>query len=509
VSWTLAACGGGGDAQVDTDEVGADEVDSDEVIDLTGSWSISERGVSNCPGEENYTEGPYSVTVTQSGNNLRVVTAAGTFTGTVRGRQLSWTGSYPEDGGTVTITAMTLTASADGNSLSGSSNWTWNGDGETCSGNTQAITGTRRGSEIDTVPAARLPLAAGAQWLYSVEQTNRAIASSTGVSTTEFSGRRLLHTEDEVAWQGRSAWRLTQFDLQTAPENAPGLEVVQIYLAQDADGLYKWTGTASEGEWKRILSTHSLAFDAATFLMAGGPSHEETIELRPAVTSVVPAGTYTTLLAYHEFTQTGQYAPEDIFEERWEYYADGVGLVSAAWDYSYDDNDPQGTDLTSVGAVDLLGTNIGPTVSREVEPNDVGHAAQRIEADTIISGLVHIDDAGEIVADVNVAANVNGAQLLQDWYRLDVTTDGFWHIALAYRTYNGINSHYDDLDLYLFREEAPGVLALVDRSVMDPSTHAARQGEWLHRNLPTGVYYLAVQAWKTPSDPVPYWISIR
>jgi len=51
-----------------------------------------------------------------------------------------------------------------------------------------------------------------------------------------------------------------------------------------------------------------------------------------------------------EATVTGPTATADIFEKRHKYYADGVGLVSSTWSYSYDHNDPQGTYYAAVQA---------------------------------------------------------------------------------------------------------------------------------------------------------------
>jgi hypothetical protein len=124
----LTACSGGGG--------GGDGGDTPPeqkppVADLSGTWNITEDGTSNCPGEESY-HYEYSIVVTQSGNNLSVSAPAGMFSGTINGNRVAWTGSYPEDGGTTTITAMQLTVSNDGNSLSGSSNWSWSDGSESC-----------------------------------------------------------------------------------------------------------------------------------------------------------------------------------------------------------------------------------------------------------------------------------------------------------------------------------------------------------------------------------------
>ena len=60
-------------------------------------------------------------------------------TGIVDGNHISWSGSYPEEGGTTTAN---INLNISGNSLNGSASWTWSGFGEVCSGTTR-ISGTR------------------------------------------------------------------------------------------------------------------------------------------------------------------------------------------------------------------------------------------------------------------------------------------------------------------------------------------------------------------------------
>jgi len=50
-------------------------------------------------------------------------------------------GSFPEDGGTVTVNA-TLIVSAEGDSMQGSDDWTWTDGSESCSGS-DSLSGTR------------------------------------------------------------------------------------------------------------------------------------------------------------------------------------------------------------------------------------------------------------------------------------------------------------------------------------------------------------------------------
>jgi len=120
---------------------------------VAGTWTTTENVNATACGEGTYYQ-YYTYAVTQSGCNITVVPQGTTlqFSGTVNGNQLSWSGSYPESGGTTTINSLTLTVSADGNTFTGSSSWTWRSSGgSTCSGTTQVI-GTRRDTQAPTVP---------------------------------------------------------------------------------------------------------------------------------------------------------------------------------------------------------------------------------------------------------------------------------------------------------------------------------------------------------------------
>lgn len=134
----LPACGGGG---------GDSAPPAPPTFDLTGQWTISETvlsATSVCVGEIGTMES-YTLQATQTGNSLTVVTPLGTFTGTVGGTQVQWTGSYSAQGGGVTtFTSMGTASTAD--SVSGTTNWSWTDGVDSCTGQNE-VTGSR------TVPA--------------------------------------------------------------------------------------------------------------------------------------------------------------------------------------------------------------------------------------------------------------------------------------------------------------------------------------------------------------------
>jgi hypothetical protein len=112
-------------------------------VNFAGTWSITTTNNANTCGDPTGVPESFNITVTQTGSSITVVTdlpGVGPFSGTVSGNSVSWSGSYPESGGTTTITSLTATVS--GNSLSGSSNWSWTDGIDSCSGS-DTFTGTR------------------------------------------------------------------------------------------------------------------------------------------------------------------------------------------------------------------------------------------------------------------------------------------------------------------------------------------------------------------------------
>lgn len=143
-----AGCGGGGG-----DDGGAPApVALAPIGNVAGVWSIVETDMtspaSECAPPANPLQS-YALTVTQSGNSITVADAANpstptTFTGTIKGNKLTWSGSFPELGGVTTWNSVNVTVAADCNSLSGSSTWTYVQDAPavfSCTGAT-TFTGT-------------------------------------------------------------------------------------------------------------------------------------------------------------------------------------------------------------------------------------------------------------------------------------------------------------------------------------------------------------------------------
>ncbi len=63
----------------------------------------------------------------------------------------------------------------------------------------------------------------------------------------------------------------------------------------------------------------------------------------------------------------------------------------------------------------------------------------------------------------------------------------------------------NDLDFYVFRRESNGSLTYVDAGLES----AAKPEVVDFSNLPAGTYFIAVQAWDTPSTAPRYWLGLR
>ncbi|UCD25257.1 MAG: right-handed parallel beta-helix repeat-containing protein [Gemmatimonadota bacterium] len=129
--FALAACGDG---------------DCAEPVDVAGEWQMVSTVVSDdCGGRENQT---FRMTIAQDGNDVTGETQEfGTFRGSICGDRMELNGSFPEDGGTVTVKA-TLVVS-DG-SMEGTDSWTWTDGSESCSGS-DSLSAIRAAGCVDNV----------------------------------------------------------------------------------------------------------------------------------------------------------------------------------------------------------------------------------------------------------------------------------------------------------------------------------------------------------------------
>lgn len=361
--------------------------------------------------------------------------------------------------------------------------------------------------------AALLPLQAGRMWRYTEDSESTVCASSTGCDTSTFVGRHFVVVEEEVFYEGRFCWRVRIYSIQDdAGGGDYGFEVTSTYLSQDATGLSQWTPGVDE--WRRVFSTSAATIQNGTFFLVDGPPHDPDRRLTMGTSSAtVPYGSFSTLAVEHEFRETGQYATEDIFDSATEHYADRVGMVRGFWDYSYDDNDPAGTDLFTTGAIALTHMDTGPfpDLVPEAEPNDDDASATATSSFSIGQGDIRTSDSGAIVDDADVGCtlqecvhpDVNGETKIQDWFGFEVSQQTDIRITLDFLTYDFDTGVSNDLDLYLFGADGSGGIQYLARAAGPPG-----EREQLVGTIQPGTYFLGIQAWETPSGRIPFWLGI-
>lgn len=143
-----AGCGGGGG----DGGSGAAPAPAAAIGNIAGVWAITETEITASAPECAPPGNPlanYPLTVTQTGNDVTVTDASNpstptTYSGTLSGDKLTWSGSFPERGGVTTWNTVSTTVAADCNSVSGNATWTYVQDAPavfSCTGST-TFTGT-------------------------------------------------------------------------------------------------------------------------------------------------------------------------------------------------------------------------------------------------------------------------------------------------------------------------------------------------------------------------------
>lgn len=116
---------------------------------ISGTWSITEQVNATACGEGVYPD-TYTAIASQDGNSVTVSAGAKVRSGALNGNTLSFTTSYPEDGGTLSSSGSLL---FNNGVMSGQSQWTWTSGAQSCSGSS-TISGTLTAAAAGAVPAA-------------------------------------------------------------------------------------------------------------------------------------------------------------------------------------------------------------------------------------------------------------------------------------------------------------------------------------------------------------------
>jgi len=136
--------GGGGSSSGGGGSSGGSGTSGASCDNLDGTWTGSAQVDASACGKGTYTD-TGSLIITQATGSCSVTIAYysyGSMDGTVSGSTLSFSGSYPKFGGTISIDNQSVTLSADQTTLSGTVAWSYQGGSMTCSGTT-AISGTK------------------------------------------------------------------------------------------------------------------------------------------------------------------------------------------------------------------------------------------------------------------------------------------------------------------------------------------------------------------------------
>ena len=160
----VAGCGGGGGDAAPARPATA----AAPIGDVSGTWSITESGIIADKTQCEPTSNPlanYKLTVEQATPTTNAITVtdaansspAAIFSGTIKASALSWSGSFPERGGTTTYNSVDLAVGTDCNTLSGTTNWTYVQDPAvatfSCTGTT-TLSGTKDGGATCRPPAS-------------------------------------------------------------------------------------------------------------------------------------------------------------------------------------------------------------------------------------------------------------------------------------------------------------------------------------------------------------------
>ncbi|NOQ97098.1 MAG: hypothetical protein GQ561_02960, partial [Calditrichae bacterium] len=261
------------------------------------------------------------------------------------------------------------------------------------------------------------------------------------------------------------------------------------------------------GGWRKIISTQYTSFSNNAFLFSGTLGNPKASQIS-SVQVNVPAGTFNTLKTYYYFTETGQYAPQHIWDERMEYFADNVGIVASVWDILIDDKDPMAADYYREGSVSLAYIDSGPIPSlyQELEPNNTfADTSNTFSMPAIIFGDVSLYDQGSIVGGIvgnYISPNANDDKIIHDWYHTKALSSSPIFINLKFTGY------YNDLDIYVFerwQEQGTTYTQWFGRGI-----NQAGEQEMIAGTFTAGhEYFIGIQAWDTPDGRADYWVSIR
>jgi hypothetical protein len=402
----------------------------------------------------------------------------------------------------------------------------------TISGEVEDLAGNAMGGQFSwsfttesaPAPAFDFPLDPGRTWLYGVETREVGADPYIGFWSDSWVHQRVVAIEGQDPAAGKNASVFAIYDLGpsdyfeppdacSSPDN--WLNVSRFHVAQETSGLWRLTPSG----WQQAVSYSGsvIAHPGNAFLMAGQfRISPRASTVQSVVQTTVPAGVFETVKTrsyYDDDCPGGFCPPKEYTASLNDYYANGQGIVRSEWFFELDDNDPQGLDLTKSGEAVLL-SYAGPIFAFEQEPNDGPSAGsdQPLDVPFVAHSDIAISDPG---SEADVYENVQGQRIVQDWYRIELPEGQDYAFALTTsHVMDGQAAGFpeDDLDLYLFRATTiatgtPPILEQVAASTRVPG--CSEDFRYRHPSIGVSpVYFIAVQAWDTPSGRVPYSLAV-
>jgi hypothetical protein len=226
--------------------------------DVAGTWfSRTANNAVNC-GAGEFIDGQ-TLVVTQDDSVITLLTSTGnTFSGTVNGDLLEWTGNFEERGGTTTFTSLSATVS--GNSVSGNATWTWTDGTDSCNG-TMEITASRDWGVAESDSNSRPPNS------FDLLEFTDGVAFVTGTAlTTNDEDYFLLVLATDATIQAE----LSHFDVQTSNLDLEILDenLIQVTLSDSADAFEKVEAQLQAGVTYYIGMLPTSITDAESYILS-------------------------------------------------------------------------------------------------------------------------------------------------------------------------------------------------------------------------------------------------
>ncbi|MEI6088975.1 MAG: hypothetical protein WCR42_00835 [bacterium] len=339
-------------------------------------------------------------------------------------------------------------------------------------------------AEIDSIvfkqeaqPIDFFPFEVGSGWVYSYTDSIFGIYS-TGKFSISTDGLWFCSILDNLPWYGRKAaiFHVVKFNVEDGVNEK--LNINNIYLSQDATGLYSWQ--SPDAGWKKVISFTEASWKDYSFLFTSG-LYSNTTKLSTG-TITVPAGSFNTIQTGYSYSNySDHYATTYRSESPFECYADKVGLVYAQRSYSENPQDPNDTDLSDKEKVSLVA--MGQFSLIESEPNEYPNFDQIPSEICMIEGSANSKDASSQDGQGNP---------LQDWYGFKIL--GGYKMVLRCWYQGGCATDPGYVEVSLWEYDANNKLIFIDKAKTFVEKDCIKQAGLLADLKANTKYFIGVRA---------------